>query len=380
MKYNTLLLGILLSIASCQQPAKKHTSNLVNLQTEKARLVKQMDSLGKQLKNIEKKLHKLDTLKQIQKVTTFIAKDTIFNHYITLQGSVATDKNVVLRPEMGGTIQRIFVREGQAVHKGQTLLQLDASILYDKVAELKNQLNLAQTTYERQERLWNQKIGSEMQYLSAKTRKEGLEKTLQSIYTQIGKMKVKAPFSGVIDEIFPNTGELAGPQTPLIRLINLNQIYVEAEVPETYLKSIHKGTKVLLSFESIDKKITAKINEISNYINPNNRSFKIKIMIPNHNHSIKPNMLADLQINDFSTKGIVLPSALIQMDQRGNQFVFTVVKDSIMAVSKKIVEINHEYNNLVLIDKGLNSGEILVDKGGKFIKDGDPVIIKENQN
>jgi RND family efflux transporter MFP subunit len=376
MKYTTLLLVILLTFGSCKRHVKTEKPELTQLIAQKETLLKQIDSLSSKLKKIDKDIRKLGKSKELQKVTSFITKDTIFNHYIRLQGVVASDRNVLLHPEMGGNIQRIYIKEGQRVNKGQTLIQLDASILNNKVDELKNQLNLAQTTYERQERLWKQKIGSEMQYLNAKTRKEGLEKSLQSLYTQIGKMKIKAPFSGVIDEIFSNAGELATPQAPVIRLINLNQVYIEADVPETYLKSVKKGTIVLIDFESINKQIKAKVNEVSNYINPNNRSFKIKINLSNKDHSIKPNMLADLKINDFSGKGVVLPSALIQMNQKGEHFVYTIVQDSITKVSKRLLVLDKEYNNLVLIKEGIQADEIIVNKGGKFVKDGDQVIVK----
>ncbi len=375
MKYITLLLAISVSLVSCNQATKTQQSDITKLQQEKTTLVKKIDSLNSQLKKIDTKIRKLDTSKPIQKITTLLVKDTIFNHYISLQGSVSSDKNILLNPETGGTIQRILVKEGQGVKRGQTLLQLDASILYDKVAELKNQLSLAQTTYERQERLWNQKIGSEMQYLNAKTRKEGLEKSLHSLYTQIGKMTIKAPFSGIIDEIFPKTGELAGPQTPLFRLINLNNMYIEADVPENYLKSITKGSTVIVHFEPIDKTLEAKVTKVSNYINPNNRSFKITINIPNKKQLIKPNMLADLKIRDFTASGVVLPSSLIQMTQEGSNFVFIVQKDSITTVSKRTLRLGKDYNNSVFVKEGLKAGELIVDQGSKFIKDADQVII-----
>jgi len=377
MKKVTIVLALILLIStSCESEKKAPKSNLEQLQAEQLKIQTTVDSLQTELKDIEKSIKRLDTVKKLQKVTFFTTKDTLFKHYVILQGMVASDQNVILRPEMGGTIQRILVKEGQRVSRGQTLVQLDAVVLKDKVVELKTQLALATTTFERQERLWKQKIGSEMQYLSAKTQKEALENALNSLYTQIGRMKIKAPFSGIIDAIISKTGELTGPQTPVIRLINLNNVYLEAEVPETYLSIIKKGTDVLVDFPSIKKQLTSRISKIENFINPNNRSFKIRIKIPNKEHTIKPNLLADLKINDFTTTGVVLPSNLIQMNQKAEKFVYAIQKDSSkIRVVKRILEIGKEYNNQVIILKGLQAQEQIVLDGSKFVKDGDEVEV-----
>ena len=377
MKKVTIVLALILLIStSCESEKKAPKSNLEKLQSEQLKLQTKVDSLQVKLKDIEKAIKSLDTVKKLQKVTFFTTKDTLFKHYITLQGIVASDQNVILRPEIGGTIQRILVKEGQRVSRGQTLVQLNAVVLNDKVVELKTQLSLAQTTFERQERLWNQKIGSEMQYLGAKTQKEALENSLKSLHTQIAKMKIKAPFSGVIDAIIPKIGELIGPQNPVIRLINLNNVYIEAEVPETYLSVVKRGTEVLVDFPSINQQLKAKINKTGDYINPNNRSFKIRIVIPNKNNLIKPNLLADLKINDFKATGVVLPSNLIQMNQKAEKFVYAIKRDSLKStVVKRILEVGKEYNNQVIILKGLQAQEQIVLDGSKFVKDGDEVKV-----
>ncbi len=373
MRNLILLLTTLILITSCKKEAKKET-NLSKLISEKSVLMKQIDSLNQKVKDIELAINQLDTTQKNQKVTTLIAKDTVLNHYINLQGTVASDQNVTLNPEMGGTITAVLVKEGQRVSAGQTLVKLDDQSLHDRVNEVQTQLNLATTTFERQANLWNQKIGSEMQYLQAKAQKEGLEKTLKSIYTQINKMRITAPFSGIVDEIFFKKGELTGPQTPVLRLINLSKMYVEVEVPETYLKSIKKGTPVILDFASIGKKINAKINEVSNYINPDNRSFKVRINLNNPDGALKPNLLANIAINDFSGKGIVLPKQIIQMNQAGEKFVYAVHKEgNSIKTNKRVLELGTEYNNEILILNGLKTGDTLVNEGGKFLKDGDQI-------
>ncbi len=376
MKRLLLIITILTVVISCNSSKETVETDLSKLQTSRKEIQKNIDSLHNALKEIEASINKLDTIKKLQKVTVMPVKDTVFNHYIALQGIVQSNQNVILRPEMGGTVTRILVKEGQRVNAGQTLVQLDASSLTDKIDELDIQLSLAKTNFERQERLWNQKIGSEMQYLNAKTQKEGLEKSLNSLNTQIGKMKIKAPFSGVIDEINSRVGELTGQQTSVLRIINLNKMYIEADVPESYLTSVKKGTRVLIDFVPINKQMEAKVSEISNFINPENRSFRIKINISNRDHTIKPNLLADIQINDFSAKGIVLPSHLIQMNQKGEEFVFAIEKDSIKtSVVKKMVQLGKEYNNEVFLLDGIIPGQQIVKGGGKFVKNGDEVEI-----
>jgi len=376
MKRLLFIFTLLLTLTSCDSKKEEPVTDLSKLISNRAVIQQNIDSLATELKKIDVRINKLDTLKKLQKVTIMTVKDTLFNHYIALQGMVKSDQNVILRPEMGGTVQRMLVKEGQRVNKGQTLVKLDASSFSDKIDELNTQLSLAKTSFDRQERLWNQKIGSEMQYLNAKTQKEGLEKSLNSVYTQIEKMKIKAPFSGVIDEIHSKVGELTGSQTSVLRLINLNKMYIEADVPEAYLTSVKKGTNVLINFVAINKLMEARITEIGNYINPDNRSFRIKININNKDHSVKPNLLADIQINDFSGNGVVLPANLIQMNQKGEKFVFSVVKDSLKtSVVKKIVTLGKEYNNQVFLINGLKSSEKIVKDGGKFVKNGDEVEV-----
>lgn len=363
----------LITITSCQSEKKQET-NLSKLISEKSLLVKQIDSLNKKLKDVELAINQLDTTQKFQKVTTLIAKDTVLNHYISLQGTVASDQNVTLHPEMGGTITRVLVKEGQRVSQGQTLVQFDDQSLRDRINELQTQISLATTTFERQERLWNQKIGSEMQYLQAKAQKEGLEKSLRSMQTQVSKMRLTAPFSGIVDEIFFKQGELTGPQTPVLRLINLNKMYLEVEVPETYLKNIKKGTPVIMEFAAVGKTLKATISEVSNYINPDNRSFKVRINLNNPDGSLKPNLLANININDFSGKGVVLPKQIIQLNQAGEKFVYAIKTDGKTHVAnKKVLELGEEYNNQVLILNGLKSGDTLIYEGGKFLKNGDQI-------
>ena len=374
--YFTLI--ILFSIASCQKK-ELISQNVQELQLQRNVLKTQMDSLSKKLKAINEQLSELDTVKKLPVVTFVTTKNGDFNHYIEVQGTVKADKSVEIHPEMGGTVQRIYVKEGQRVSRGQTLAQLDASVVNNNIAQLQVQLNLAKTSFERQERLWKQKIGSEMQFLQAKAQKDGLEQNLNTLYAQAKKMKIIAPFSGTIDEIFAKVGALSSAQMPFLRIVNLNKVYIESEITETYLKNIKKGTQVVVSFPSLHTEVQSKITQVGNFINPNNRSFKARIELKNKDKSIKPNLLADVKINDFKATGIAIPSYLIQKDVDENSYVFVLTKNdsSNYKAIKTILTIGEKYNNESFITEGLKEGDLIIDKGARTVKSNDKVILAE---
>jgi len=377
---NILLLFIAFAITiSCVKEIKN--GSLEELNTKKTTIVSKIDSLNKELKLLDQEIIKLDESVKLHLVTVLPVKNDIFKHFIEIQGVVQTDKNIEIKPELGGVIRSIYVKEGQKVYSGQTLVQLDDSSIRNNIAELDTQINLAKTTFERQERLWKQKIGSEMQYLQAKAQKESLENNLATLRTQARKMKIIAPFSGIVDEIFPKNGELTSPQSPVIRLINLDKVYLEADVTETYLTVVKNGTEASIFFPSIDKKIDSKISQISNYINPDNRSFKVKINIPNKDQHIKPNLLADLKILDFKAEGLIIPSTLVQQDQKGNNYVYTLeTKANEKVVIKKLISVANEYKNEIFVSDGLDAKDTLVNAGARLVKAGDIVKIIDNIN
>lgn len=364
-------------ILSCNKD-QKQSSSLLELNTEKNRLIKQIDSLSNSLNLVELQISQLDTTIRLSSVTAINAETKNFKHFVEVQGNVEADQSVELYPERSGTITAIYAQEGQRVSKGQTLAQIDNSILESSMAELQTQLELAKTTYERQERLWAQNIGSELQFLQSKAKKEGLENSLNSLKSQAQKLKIIAPFNGIIDEIFFKVGGLATPQMPALRLVNLDKIHVECDVTESYLNTIRQNTEVILYFPSIDKQWTSKINQVGSFINPNNRSFKVRIDLDNSNNLLKSNMLANVRINDYDDNGIVIPSALLQKDQEGQTFVFTLENEGkFYKVKKSYVTATSSYNNLSFISEGLTPNTLIVDKGARLIKDGEKVTISE---
>lgn len=375
MKKISLIILTAIIAFSCAN--KKENSTLEKLLSNKKNIESKIDSLSVELKSVEQEISKLDTTKKLQIVTSIPVKKELFKHYVEIQGVVKTDKNIEIRPEIGGNVTKIFVKEGQQVVAGQVLVQLDDSTIKRNIDELNTQLALAKTTFERQKRLWDQKIGSEIQFLQAKTQKESLENNIATLKSQAKKMKIIAPFSGVIDEIFPKIGELTSPQTPVVRLLNLNKMYIEAEVSEKYINSVKKGTEAIIQFENNETPITSTVNQVANYIEPNNRSFKVKIYVNNSDKSLKPNLIANLKLNDFtSANALTIPSNLIQEDQEGNSFVFKIQQSNKpFKAIKTIIKSGLSYNNITNIESGLNANDLIINKGSRGVKDNQSITV-----
>ena len=369
--------AIIVLVSSCGKTVKQ-SDNLLQLNSKKEMLIEQIDSLSQLLNSVELNISKLDTNKRLTAVNTIKAQRKLFQHFIEVQGTVEAEQSVELYPESSGSITNIFVEAGQNVYKGQTLIQIDNSVLKTNMAELQTQLELASTTYERQKRLWDQNIGSEIQFLQSKAKKEGLENRIESLKAQAKKLKISAPFSGTVDEVFSKIGGLANPMAPAIRLVNLKQVHVESEVTETYLKYIQKGTEVELFFPTIGKNISTKVSQVGNYINPNNRSFKIRINVDNPKNELKANLLADLKINDFKQNGIVIPTKLIQKNRKGDSYVYTLKKEKeCYLVEKTYIVEKMTYSNETFIEDGLLEDALIVDKGARLIKANETVILAE---
>ena len=370
--FSLLILSLVLSCGT----SDKESQSLTDLKTKKAALKEQMDRMGTELKEIEIAISELDTLKKLMSVTSIKAEVKDFNHYVEVQGTVKADQTIDLHAEMVGTVTAILVKEGQKVSKGQLLATLDSDVIDNSVLQLDTQLALATTTFERQARLWEQNIGSEIQYLQAKAQKEGLENSVKSLKAQARKMKIIAPFSGIIDQIYAKTGELTSPQKPFLKLVNLNKVYVESEVTETYLNSIKKDTKVLLNFRSIGTSVEASVSQVGNFINPSNRSFKMRIDLKNPNNELKANLLADIKINDFKANGTVIPTRLVQRDRDNKTFVYTIEpKENNHKVIKTYVTEVMNYDNQSYISDGLVPNSILVDKGARLVNNNEEVTL-----
>jgi len=302
-------------------------------------------------------------------------KEEFYQHSVSFQGSIETDKNILIYPEIPGLLKKIHVTEGQKVTQGTLLAEISDGGLRDQLEQLKLQLKLAKTTFERQERLWEQKIGSEIQFLQAQTNYLSIEKSVSQMNDQVAKTKIIAPFDGVIDHIVADQGSnLAPGMTPIIRIINLSQMKVAAEIPEIHLPNIHTNTSAVVSIPVLGTQYEETVSVVGNFINPNNRSFRVEISLDNKDGMLKPNMTAAIEVNDYSNPKAVLVSIKnILENQKGASYVYKLVEEdttqNTYRVEKIFVELGKSSNNQVEILSGLQAGDRIVEDGIRLVKD-----------
>ncbi|MCF6307619.1 MAG: efflux RND transporter periplasmic adaptor subunit [Flavobacteriaceae bacterium] len=385
MKKIFLLLIITFISISCGSDSKSvesiiETHDLIKIREKRNEIVSEQLETNNKLKLIDEAITRLDTVKKMPLVTAFQVKHYEFTHYLELQGNVATKKNIILYPEFSGLLNSIKVTEGQKVLKGQLLATIDDGGMSQQLAQMEVQYNFSKTTFERQQRLWDQKIGSEIEYLQAKATYEGQENAVNQMRSQLSKTAIRAPFSGIIDNIITEQGTVVGAgQSQIIRLINLDKMFVEAEIPESYLNNITVGKTVEVFFPILEKTFSTKVSQVSNYINPSNRTFKITINIPNKEKSIKPNLTAKIKINDYSSNNaILIPQSIISENALGEQYVFTATKTGTgdEAIAKKVfIKTGKTQGDLVEITEGISNYDIIVKEGARNIKDGQHIAI-----
>ena len=375
---NSILIALVAAVVMACGGGAGEKSELDTLIAEKDSLKKIKDELSGAIAELETQIKDLDTTKTFTLVTTEAVRRENFKHYFQVYGTVKSDQNAQIYSEVSGKIITIKVKEGNRVAKGQVLAVIDVSVMREQEQELKTRLELAETTYRKQKKLWDQNIGSEMQYLQAKSNRDALRSSLSSLQTQMAMGNVKAPFSGVIDEIFPRVGEMAMPGFPLFRLVNLDEVYIKADVSESYLGKVKEGDKVVVSLPSVGTKLESDIERTGQYINEANRTFKIKTTIQNKDKMLKPNMVALLEIEDFSRdSAIVISSDLILQGAGGTQYVYVVNGTNGIAVAEKtLVEVEMTYKDKALIASGLTGNENLVKKGARSIRNGQQIEVK----
>jgi RND family efflux transporter MFP subunit len=382
MKYNRtpmtkLIFPLLVAtslIVSCGDKQNNQTVDQLIAAKNNKELQARKAAIQADLAKIDAALATLNVRKEEALVSVLTLKDTVFNHYLDIQGSVNTKENILIQPEMPGTLIALNVKAGQRVSKGQLLARVDDGGSSQQVASLETQYQLAKTTFERQKNLWNQKIGSEIQYLQAQTQMLSLQRSVAQAKAMLSKTEIRAPFSGTIDEVFVERGQVvaAGPQG-LMRIVNLNNMYVSTSVPESYIGKLKVGTQVDVFLTSLNKNYKGKVRQIGNFINPNNRSFGIEVSIPNPENLLRPNQVAKLKVIDYTVKNaIVVPSNVIQEDGKGNQFVFVASNSNgKTAIAKKaMVTTGKSSDNVTEILSGLSANDIIVIEGVNTISEG----------
>ncbi len=384
--YSLLVITILL--VSCGEQKKASVQDLVSngtikeLRARKAEITEQLANTNVDLKSINDAISKLDSVKKLPLITTITCKEEVFKHYLEVQGNVKTKQNILVYPEIPGILEHIYIKEGQRVSKGQVLAKIADGGLMQQVAQAKASAQLAKTTYERQNRLWNQKIGSEIQYLQAKTAYETQKNIFAQMKKQLAKSNVVAPFSGVIDDVLKEAGAVVAPGqgSELFRIVNLENMYIEAEIPESHIVNVTKGKTVEIYFPVLEKTIQAKIRQVGNFINPANRAFKIEIGVPNSSGDIKPNLTARLKINDYtSKKAILIPQSIISENAKGQQYVYLASdkQDNKYAIAKKtIISTGKTQGDFIEVLETIASGTEIISEGARSVNDGQKVEIK----
>jgi len=383
MKNNALRWGylfLILMIWGCSKPSEEAPQTLEGKQKKLAELRQQMTEIQSSMQKLEAEIQKEtggDVNDDLRRVEVIKTEPILFQHFIEVQGNVESDKNVTVNPEFSGTIIQKNVQEGQTVSKGQVLAQIDAQTIRTQIEELKTRLDLATTTYERQKNLWEQKIGSEIQYLQAKNQKESLERSIESVKAQLDKTLIKSPISGTIDEIFVNQGEMANPAMPFCRVVNLASVQVNAEVSEAYTKNVKRGDKVTVSFPNLDIEKEEIIDLVGQFINPENRTFRIRLTLNNSDKSLKPNSMAVVKIKDFEKPNVLtVPSNIIQQSATGESFLFVVrKKDKKNVVQKAVIKTGMTYQGQTMVEEGLQAGDKVIEKGYNEVTDGEEVNV-----
>jgi len=361
-------------LIACSQEKK---SDVQGKRDELADLKKQEAELTTKIKTLEGELAKLEPKKEdegrVKEVSVAPVATTTFQHFVELQGTIDAKNNVQVSPKSGGVVTAVYVKEGDNVRAGSPIAKVDDELLRESIAEVKTQLSLATTVFDKQAALWKQQIGTEIQYLQAKNNKESLERRLSTLNAQLGQSTVTAPISGVVDQVNVKVGQSAMPGVGLVRVVNLSQLKVVAKVSDTYSGSVRKGDAVMIRFPDLNRELNSKISFVSTTVDPLSRTFTIEAPLPSDN-SLKPNMLAQIKINDKTVaNAIVINQNLIQSTENG-QLVYVAVNEGGKKVAKaRTVKTGEAYGGKIAVTQGLQAGDQIVTVGYQDLVDGQPI-------
>lgn len=365
---------ILLFITCSQQSTESSDKSLVEdndlaeLITKRTYYTKQINDLSLELENINSAIDALGGTEKRQLITAFKSKKQPFEHQLEVQANIKTRQNVLIYPEFAGRLIKLKVEEGQKVKKGTLLAIIEDAGLKDQLDQIKLQLDLTKTTFERTKRLWDQKIGSEMMYLEAQTRYKAARKKVSQIRQQLAKTKIYAPFSGVIDQIPARLGSNLIPGvTPVLRIVNLNSMFAESDVPENYLPNITKGSKATVTIPALNLVQKTQVHQTGNFISATNRTFRVEARLENPEGIIKPNLNARLSIIDYyNPEAIMIPLRVIRENANGQPYVFILSnpeKDNGYTTEKRMIVLGKSKEEMIEILEGVTIDELIADEG-----------------
>lgn len=374
--YNLVVaVTLLVALAAC---SGKDTETLTGKKEQLAEYKAELETLNNKIATLEAEILEEEGPKEVKKKPIKVQQivTTTYKHPVVLQGVVESDQDVQVSASAGGRAMQVYVKEGQQLAKGQLMVKIDDEVLANSLAEIQTAYALAEEVFRKQERLWNQEIGSEIDYLNAKNNKERLERQIATTRSRLAQTELRAPISGKVDQVMINQGEMVAAGMPCIRIVDVQNIKVKADVSERYIGSFAVGDTVDLSFPSLGRQSIGVIEAFGNAINPANRTFSMVVAITNKAPWMKPNLLAKVQAYDKVVKdAIVVPTRILHM-QGNKQYVYTVDTTSTPVTAHKIpVEVGYTSTELALIVKGLAPGQSIIVEGHSNLSEGEPVAI-----
>jgi RND family efflux transporter MFP subunit len=369
---NSSAVVLIAILAACSGKQENKSAQLEALKKEQVELTKKIDALQKE---IEKENPDAAPKVKMKEVGVVDLAPRSFDHYVQTQGSVVAIDNIQMSAKSAGIVTQVYAREGEAVGQGQILAQIDNSLIVRGIDELKARLELANTIFQRQKNLWDQKIGTEVQFLQAKSNKESLERNLATLQEQNEMTKIKAPINGTVDEVRIKVGENAAPGMPVFRIVNTSDLKAAAKISEAYITTIQKGNKAVVSFPDMDKDISANVSFVGRNIDALTRSFPLEVKLPSASY-LRPNMTAVMKII-FQTdaNALCVPVNVVQ-EINGQKIVYIAEADGKNLVArKKIVEVDGVFGALAQIKKGLKAGDKVITVGYQGLSDGELIKI-----
>lgn len=375
--FTLILSSFILSCSGNKSESTKDlitSKNLEGLKSQKEKKLKAFNALKNELKQINDAIVDLDPSEKLPLISMLEIKPENFDHYVEIQANVKTRNNVLLYPEYTGTLKAVYAQEGQKVKKGKLLAMIDDAGLKNQLEQLEIQAELSKTIFDRTQRLWDQNIGSEIQLLQAKTTYNSQLKSIAQLKKQLNRTKIYAPFSGTIDEIIANTGANMMPgQTPVMRIVNLSDMYAEADVPERYLSQIKRGTTAFVNIPVLNLELETNVRQTGTFINPVNRSFRVETPLENTSEMIMPNLNCKLKINDYSNpSALMIPLGVIKENANGQKYVYKLIpedKKQVYRTQQAFVELGKKSFDKVEVLSGIEIGDLIVEEGATIVED-----------
>ena len=365
------ILAAFLAACSATSADEDKEARLEKLKDQQAAITKEIQKLESEIA-----AENPDSLSHIRAKDVGVSelKTRKFDHYVQTQGHIESDNNVLVSAEAMGVVKKVYVTEGQQVSKGQTLAQIDNSVIMRSIESMEAQLELATLVYNRQKNLWDQKIGTEMQFLQARTNKESLEKQIASLREQNDMTRIKAPMSGTVDEIFAKEGQTLSPGMPAVRVVNTSDLKIQARVSEAYVTDIKKGDKAFVNISELEKEVEAKVTFVSRTIDRLSRTFNVEVALPSEPY-LRPNMTATVRIVFASNpSAVVVPINLIQEINNEKVVYIAEKKGNHMVATRKVITVEGVYGNLAEVS-GLNAGDKIISVGYQGLNDGDYITL-----